>query len=366
MKEKIVAISFILVLFIFMILGAFMKDEEVSFTERRKLTTIPEFRIENIFSESDSYFKKMDNYLVDHFPFRDSFRKLKGAMQTKVFLKKENDGIFVKDDVIYQIDNKIDEKSVKHLTNIIKYVDETYLNHQNIYFAMIPDKNYYLKDSSIPKMDYEKMKKMLKEGLPDNYKFIDLANELELSSYYRTDIHWKQEKLEKVVLKLRDEMNLESYPFPKEKESYKPFYGAYYGRIASNISADTLYYLKSYNINNAKVFNYEKQIKEEVYNKNNLKNVDSYDVFLSGATPLLVIDNNINSNGKELIVFRDSFASSLVPLLIPNYSKITMIDLRYLSSKLLSDIKYIDFSKSNTDILFLYSIPVINNSYTLK
>ena len=73
-------------------------------------------------------------------------------------------------------------------------------------------------------------------------------------------------------------------------------------------------------------------------------------------------ENTENKTGRELVVFRDSFASSFVPLLVEGYDKITLIDTRYISPKILEN--YIEFS--NQDILFLYSTSVINNSYSLK
>ena len=74
------------------------------------------------------------------------------------------------------------------------------------------------------------------------------------------------------------------------------------------------------------------------------------------------LENPENDTGKELIVFRDSFASSLIPLLVEGYDKITLVDTRYISPKILN--KYIEFN--NQDILFLYSTSIINNSYSLK
>ena len=88
-----------------------------------------------------------------------------------------------------------------------------------------------------------------------------------------------------------------------------------------------------------------------------------YDIFLSGAKSLLTIYNPKALNNKELIIFRDSFGSSIAPLMLKGYSKITLVDLRYLSTDLLSN--YIDFS-TNQDVLFLYNIVILNNSYMLK
>ena len=90
--------------------------------------------------------------------------------------------------------------------------------------------------------------------------------------------------------------------------------------------------------------------------------LDKYDIYLSGATPLLTIENSQNNNKKELIVFRDSYGSSLIPLLVEAYSKITVVDTRYVSPKILGE--YIEFN--NQDVLFMYSTLIINNSAALK
>ena len=90
-----------------------------------------------------------------------------------------------------------------------------------------------------------------------------------------------------------------------------------------------------------------------------INSLDKYDIYLSVATPVMKIENPEIKTGNELIIFRDSYASSLVP---SKYSKITLIDTRYISPKLL--LNYIEFN--NQDILFMYSTLVINNSYSLK
>jgi len=87
-----------------------------------------------------------------------------------------------------------------------------------------------------------------------------------------------------------------------------------------------------------------------------------YDVFLSGASSFIEIENKNINDGSTLIIFRDSFASSLAPLLIPYYNKIIMVDLRYIHFDYAKNI--IDFE--NADVLFLYSTLIINNSSTLK
>ncbi len=77
---------------------------------------------------------------------------------------------------------------------------------------------------------------------------------------------------------------------------------------------------------------------------------------------MLTIENPDYNGTKELIVFRDSYGSSLIPLLVTGYSKVTVVDTRYISPKLLN--QYIEFK--DQDVLFMYSTLIINNSTTLK
>ena len=64
-------------------------------------------------------------------------------------------------------------------------------------------------------------------------------------------------------------------------------------------------------------------------------------------------------NKKELVIFRDSFGSSLAPLLAGSYSKITLVDIRYLNSESIG--RFIEFSE-NCDVLFMYNTGTLNTT----
>ena len=89
---------------------------------------------------------------------------------------------------------------------------------------------------------------------------------------------------------------------------------------------------------------------------------DPYEMFMSGSDALLTVENPNCNNDKHLIMFRDSFGSSISPLFIESYSKITLIDIRYISSDMLG--QFVNFE--NSDVLFLYSTLVLNNSLSFK
>ena len=96
----------------------------------------------------------------------------------------------------------------------------------------------------------------------------------------------------------------------------------------------------------------------ELYKEEYFKNVDPYDLFLEGTQkPLFIIENENATTDKELIVYRDSFGSSLVPLLVEGYKKITVVDVRYMATSLIDSNNLIDY-KDGQDVLFIYSTDV--------
>ena len=85
---------------------------------------------------------------------------------------------------------------------------------------------------------------------------------------------------------------------------------------------------------------------------------------LSVSSSLLMLgyfENPDCESDKELVIFRDSFGSSIAPLLSEGYAKITLVDIRYLRADLLD--RFIEFK--NQYVLFLYSTSVLNHSETL-
>ena len=149
--------------------------------------------------------------------------------------------------------------------------------------------------------------------------------------------------------------------FRSQKTLDYPFYGVYYGQSALLLPAETIYYLTNDVLDSCKVTNHEKGTVGGIYDMDKAAGKDPYEMFLSGALSLITIDNPTYQKDRELIIFRDSFASSIAPLLVEGYSKVTLVDIRYLRADFLD--KFIEFN--DQDVLFLFSTLVLNNSETL-
>ena len=125
---------------------------------------------------------------------------------------------------------------------------------------------------------------------------------------------------------------------------------------------ESLYLMESDLLDHCTVYDHETGKTGSIYDLSKLDSRDLYDVYLSGARALLTIDNPQGQAGKELIVFRDSFGSSMVPLLVQDYARVTLVDIRYISSDLLD--QFLSFR--GQDVLFLYSTLILNSSSVLK
>jgi hypothetical protein len=353
MKDKIITFLFIGYIFVLAIMHILIPDLEISFSERRTLAKFPKFEF------NSEYITKVDKYLLDHFPLRDKLRSIKALYNYKVLNKLDNNGIYLKNDSIYKSNYPTNKKSINNFVNHIEVLKGSLTKQNKVYMMIIPDKNYYLEEKDFLRIDYDYIYKRLEKLDITNIDVRDILNE---NDYYKTDTHWKQENLNKVVKRLGLVMNFDYEEREYKQNVYDKFYGVYYGESAMNFPPDKITYLTNYTIDNITVNYLENKNLKQVYNIDKLNGIDSYEVYLDGASAFIEIFNNNAKEKKELVIFRDSFASSISPLLINYYSKITLIDNRYISSSVFNSL--IEFN--NQDVLFMYSTLIINNSGSLK
>ena len=339
------------------LLAWFLPAKDISEAERRPLKQFPSITAQDVFS--GRFMTAFEDYTLDQFPLRDGFRSLKALYSRYALLQQDNNGIYMAEGHIAETGYPLDEASVSHALKQFGIVQELYLQDAaNVYAAVIPDKGYYLaEESGHLSMDYDTLFAMAEDGMPWA-EHIDLTDTLQLADYYRTDTHWRQEAILPVAEKLAAAMDVSVAQEYTATALPRPFFGVYYGQAALPVKSETLYILENDILKNCRVYDFVTDSYTPVYNLDKLYGTDPYDVFLSGAQSLLRLENPGATTDKELILFRDSYASSLAPLLVQDYAAITLIDIRYIQPQLLG--KYVDFA--GKDILFLYSTLVLNKN----
>ena len=330
-----------------------------SASERRALAQMPAISGETI--QTGQYMSRFESFAADQFPMRDFFRRGKALFSRYVFRQKDNNGFYLESGYLSRLEYPLADSKWEKSLAVLQNVYRQYLADTNcrIYAAMIPDKNAYLAPlGGYLALDYQALAEDYAAAL-DFAVPIDLSGQLTLNSFYRTDQHWRQETLQKPAQTLAEAMGAKWADEFTVRTLDVPFYGAYYGQAALPMEPDTLCCLTGDTLDACRVISYDSGKPEicPVYDMALARGRDPYEMFLGGADALLTLENPNAETGRELVIFRDSFASSLSPLLTPGYAKITLVDLRYLRSDKLAD--YLTFDTQ--DVLFLYSTLILNS-----
>lgn len=364
MNHKIRSIGILLLVAVWVALTGFAwfaPSKDISLWERRPLHQMPEITPDSILG--GSFMDKFEDYTLDQFPARNGFRTLKSLFAYNVLGQRDNNGIYMEDGYAAELQYPLNAVSVSYALKKFDFIYEQYLEDtgSRVFVAVIPDKGYYLAaENGYPAMDYQKLFAHVTAGMPWA-KPVDITGTLDITDYYRTDTHWRQEKLQETAKLLCSAMGvspMECTPALVTQE----FYGVYYGQAALPVAPDELYIMENDLLKACRVYNHETGKYQSIYDMEKLRGNDPYEVYLSGPQALLTIENPRAATDRELIIFRDSFGSALAPLLLQDYKTVTLVDIRYISSALLGD--YLTFS--GQDVLFVYSTLILNNSTSLK
>lgn len=360
--NNIVTVVVLGVVFVSLTMASWLlPPQEFSDNERRKLAQRPKFSPDTM--SDGSFMMEFEKYTLDQFPLRDQFRTLKAYTTYDVFGQLDNHDIYIQDGYAAKLEYPLQMDSLEHAADRFAYIYEKYLadKEMNIYLSIVPDKSYFLAEKhGYLSTDYEKLFHMMRNHM--NYAdYIDITGTLDITDYYKTDTHWRQEKLPETAAVLAEGMGTSISGAYTEYALDVPFYGVYYGQSALPLPPETLYYLSNDVLDGCIVTNHEDQTMGSIYNMEKKSGKDPYEIFLSGPRSLITIENPNCKSDKELVIFRDSFGSSIAPLLSEGYAKITLVDIRYLRADLLE--RFIEFK--NQDVLFLYSTSVLNHSETL-
>lgn len=376
MNNKIRAIGALVLVLIWVGLTGFAWFGEAEMTsdwERRELKQWPGISMDMILD--GEFQEKFEDYTLDQFPLRDRFRQIKSMFQYYVMQRGDNNDIYIVDGYASQMDFPLNEKRIEGNISRFNKIYETYLKDAGCksYVAIVPDKGYYLAEGNgYLSMDYEKLFSMIQTGMPWATN-VDLTDVLTIEDYYYTDTHWRQECLIPAAQKLAAAMGVtlpQTEDFTAQKLDRK-FFGVYYGQAALPMDSEDMYILRSDLLDACKVYQVLTTPQNEVYDKPiemyDLSKVygenassDMYDLFCSGETDgsIIRIDNPNAATDRELIVFRDSFTRSMIPLLVQDYATVTLVDIRWINSSMLD--RYLTFD--GQDVLFMYSTLVLNST----
>ena len=265
-------------------------DEELSRTERRKLAQAPEVSWETV--SSGDYGEDLETYLSDQFPLRDQLRTAMGTFRTKVLGQKDNNGYFDQDGWLCKMEDPLKPEQVQWATDKITALCDTLLEGSTVRWAVVPDKSQ-LSGTEHPALDLEALRQQIAASVPEGVEEIPLADLLELEDYYRTDTHWRQERIQPVADRILEAFGAQGEDRTYESHTLSGFTGVYYGPAALPSEPEDIVYLTDEVTENAVVTSAEVQGTLPVYELDKFEGLDSYDIFLGGAQAVVTIENSL-------------------------------------------------------------------------
>lgn len=272
--------------------------------------------------------------------------------------------MYVANGYLGKIDSTYNEKAVANAIRKITSVYDTYIKGTDAkaYFAIIPDKNYFLaKEHGYPVLDYKKLYTEMQNGL-SYMRYIEIRDLLTIEDYYRTDLHWRQERILDVAQLIAKEMGTSLDKEYKTITLDKPLNSIYYGQLPDSFMIENISYLDNKLFDDCSIYDYQNEKSIPIYDLSLAESEISYDMFLSGSLSVITMENPKAESEKELVIFRDSFGSSIAPLFLEGYQKVTVLDIRYLNENLIN--QFVTFE--NQDVLFLYNTTVLNNRTSFR
>jgi len=368
MREKtknIIVIVLVAALLATFSLWCWLREADTySDSERRVLAKFPTLNTQTLLS--GEFMSKFEDYSLDQFPMRDTFRQIKALTEFNLFLRLDNNDIHLADGHVSKIEYPIKPDMLDNAAARFEYLYETYMadKDMNIYLSIVPDKNYFLAEQSGHlALDYDELIEYFR-GKTEYMQYIEVRDLLSADDYYYTDTHWRQEKILDIAQRLAAEMGVTLSATYTENTLEHPFYGVYSGQSALDLTPDTIKYLTNDVLDGCIVTSYDsgEPVIKHVYDLDKATGKDPYEMFMSGNDAILTLENPAATTDRELIIFRDSFGSSISPLFAEGYAKVTLVDIRYVKSDMVGD--FVTFE--DQDVLFLYSTMLLNNSLAFK
>lgn len=402
MNEKRSAIFTIAVLagilLVFTAADLIHEDRLFSDTENRILASKPKFSVQTMLQ--GKYMKDYETYVTDQFVSRDKWISVKAYTDMALGRQEINgvylgkDGYLIEQHLPEDYPAKLEEEKLALLKRLVERWDAQVM--------LVPTADNILKDkmpAHAPHYDQAALLERAREQVGDQ-NWVDVFSALQEHAgeeiYYRTDHHWTslgayygylawaeaQEASEQGegasgkkgaeggAGKPKDQKesgsqtgkNSTGQGEAQEPERYgaeglataaEGFLGTLHSKVNVDVRADSIRYFPETLDRPLKVTYDMRKSADSCYEESYLDTKNKYGFFLDDNHALVEIETDYH-NGKTLFVIKDSYANCFVPLLIPHYERIYVMDLRYFNGRLFSFMEERE-PEAGMDVLVLYN-----------
>jgi hypothetical protein len=359
----------IILLFSIVLLGggiySVVKPEQTfSKFENRYLAEQPKWNKEEFLS--GDWQMDYENYLNDQFPMRDRWVDIK-TWTDRVMLKQDSGDVFYgKDDYLIEkyaeadFDETMVEENIAFLTEFIKEMQQRY-GEEHILAMFVPGKGNAMPDklpSFATAYNEQQTVNRITQQVGEQ-TVLDVTGALQQHQqeyiYYRTDHHWTTLGAWYAYEQWAEKLG--ETPIKKEKCEIEAvtddFYGTTYFKVHTKVPADTIELYHTPAEKQMKLRYNLSEKKDSIYDREKLKEQDQYQIFFGGNQPIVEMEMEKKGKG-TLLLLKDSYANCFVPFLANHYSKIIMMDIRYLNSSIYQFLAM--YEDEITDVMTMYNV----------
>lgn len=345
------------VIFVIMWLGLTIGNivapkKKYSENENRYLNDVPKFSVETLLN--GKYALGIEASINDHFILRDQWISTQSILEYGIG-KRESNNVYIADNALMSKLSITDDKNINTNIDGIKHFADT--TKIPTYTMIIPSaasiQSYKLPKFATP-IDEKKIISDINNNLNNSISVYNtLYENKDKYIYYRTDHHWTTYGSYLAYVEYCKALNLTPIKYSAKKLTDN-FNGTLFSSSGVRfVDSDTIEAYYSENFNGCEVFDGVKTTSyDSIYFNDFLNQKDKYAFFLGQNQPLVRIFGK-NNTGKKLIIFKDSYAHCMAPMLLEHYDEIALIDLRYIMTDDLN--KIVNINDYN-DALFLYSL----------
>lgn len=362
MKHKITTALFLVTIFGFAIATLVVKDRAFSDMENRVLNQFPQFTMKRF--TSGEFSNDLEKYFADQIVMKDALVVTKNQWD-RLLGKKSFGNVYYAGGRYMQVHKYDEDLLAKNVSYINKFCETN--NVKKAYFLLAPTA-VQVYGNELPagagsddgNLTFEYLKANLKVKSV-TYPINVLKNAADEKIYYTTDHHWtmagayygysefaKNAKLNPVQLMDFKRIDLE-----------EKFMGSLYSQAPlMGITGDEVEFYDYSNLDYSVKIDSSGEERNSYLFEENFAIKDKYISLFNGNYGKIIITNNSEeAKGKgTLLVFKDSYANSVIPYLIGNYEKIVMMDLRYYTQKCMEL-----YGETQADaVAFIYNTDFIN------
>lgn len=353
-------VAFCLIIGVGGIVNLLSKDREFSESENRVLASFPKLTFSSI--TDGSFMKGFETYMADQFVMRDKIISAKTYCDRLVGKKEEN-GVYIGDDgFLIEKQSQYTKKKVKALTGSINTFMKKYPDINKM-VAISPNASYIYGDKLPSGIEmhnqFSELTAIMKNLKGENYTFLNVSKALlsvadKHQVFYKTDHHWTTRGAYATFRVLADKWGLKrsevKYKFLTVSSNFE---GTLASKTGIHDSKDKVEICLPKNSKGSYVVTFESEDKKttSLFDADKLKQKNQYEVFLGGNYDKVVIDT-VSSSRNTLLIVKDSYANCMIPMLTPYFSKIVIVDPRYMTDSIHTVMDEYNFSH----VLFLYNL----------